>query len=61
VNLLLDVHALLWFLDDGPLVSGTAKKLIEDPSNRKLVSVATRSCIPCFPCQLSHVRIQMGF
>jgi PIN domain nuclease of toxin-antitoxin system len=41
VNVLLDAHALLWFLDDDPLLSGTAKKLIEDPSNPKFVSVAT--------------------
>jgi PIN domain nuclease of toxin-antitoxin system len=41
VNLLLDTHALLWFLDDAPLLGGTAKKLIEDPANHKFVSVAT--------------------
>ena len=41
MTLLLDAHTLLWFLDDAPLLSGTAKKLIEDPCNHKLVSVAT--------------------
>jgi PIN domain nuclease of toxin-antitoxin system len=41
VNLLLDTHALLWFLGDEPLLSAPAKKLIEDPANRKFVSVAT--------------------
>jgi len=41
VNLLLDTHALLWFLDDDPLLSGSAKALIEDPANHKFVSVAT--------------------
>jgi PIN domain nuclease of toxin-antitoxin system len=41
VNLLLDTHALLWFLDDAPLLSQTAKSRIEDPANRKLVSIAT--------------------
>ncbi len=41
MNLLLDTHALLWFLADDPLLSGTAKKLIEQPANHKLVSVAT--------------------
>jgi PIN domain nuclease of toxin-antitoxin system len=41
VNLLLDAHTLLWFLDDDPLLSGKAKKLIEHPSNHKFVSVAT--------------------
>jgi PIN domain nuclease of toxin-antitoxin system len=41
VNLLLDTHTLLWFLDDDPSLSGSAKTLIEDPANHKLVSVAT--------------------
>ena len=39
-NLLLDTHALLWFLWDDPKLSASAKALIEDPSNRKLVSIA---------------------
>jgi len=39
--LLLDTHALLWFLDDDPPLVPTAKSLIEDPANRKHVSVAT--------------------
>jgi PIN domain nuclease of toxin-antitoxin system len=41
VNLLLDTHALLWFLNDDPLLTGIAKKLIEDPANHKFVSLAT--------------------
>jgi len=41
VNLLLDAHALLWFLDDDQLLSANAKALIEDPANHKLVSIAT--------------------
>ena len=41
MNLLLDAHALLWFLDDDPLLSGTARSLIEDPANHKFLSVAT--------------------
>jgi PIN domain nuclease of toxin-antitoxin system len=41
VNLLLDIHALLWFLDDDPLLSASAKTLIENPANHKLVSMAT--------------------
>jgi PIN domain nuclease of toxin-antitoxin system len=41
VNLLLDTHALLWFLGDDPSLSATAKALIRDPANHKLVSVAT--------------------
>jgi len=41
VILLLDTHALLWFLNDDPFLSVTAKTLIEDPANRKFVSIAT--------------------
>jgi PIN domain nuclease of toxin-antitoxin system len=41
VTLLLDSHALLWFVWDDPLLSITAKAAIEDPANRKLVSVAS--------------------
>jgi len=39
--LLLDTHALLWFVWDDPQLSAVAKGLIEDPDNRKLVSIAS--------------------
>jgi hypothetical protein len=38
-DLLLDSHAMLWFFWDDPHLSQTAKALIEDPNNRKLVSI----------------------
>jgi PIN domain nuclease of toxin-antitoxin system len=41
VKLLLDSHAFLWFVWDDPQLSVTAKAAIEDPANRKLVSVAS--------------------
>ena len=41
MTLLLDTHTFLWFCQDDPLLSATAKGLVEDPSNRKLVSVAS--------------------
>jgi PIN domain nuclease of toxin-antitoxin system len=41
MNLLLDTHAFLWFCQDDPALSATAKALIENPANRKLVSVAS--------------------
>jgi PIN domain nuclease of toxin-antitoxin system len=41
LNLLLDTHALLYFLNDDPLLSKSAKAQIEDPNNHKFVSVAT--------------------
>ena len=40
-TLLLDTHTVLWFWWDDPQLSATAKALICDPANRKLVSMAT--------------------
>lgn len=41
MRLLLDTHTLLWFLEDSPSLSATARAAIEDPGNHKLVSIAT--------------------
>jgi PIN domain nuclease of toxin-antitoxin system len=41
VNLLLDTHALLWFLNNDTQLSPTAKTVIENSANCKLVSMAT--------------------
>ncbi len=41
MNLLLDSHTLLWFVTNDPKLSNIAKAAIEDPTNRKWVSVAT--------------------
>lgn len=41
MTLLLDTHAFLWFVWDDPQLSLPAKTAIEDPANRKLVSVAS--------------------
>jgi PIN domain nuclease of toxin-antitoxin system len=41
VTLLLDTHAFLWFVWADPQLSMTAKAHIEDPANRKLVSIAS--------------------
>ena len=41
MNLLLDTHVLLWFLNDDPQLVSTARLLIEEPAHRKFVSVAT--------------------
>lgn len=38
---LFDSQEMLWFLWDDPHLSATAKEAIEDPGNRKLVSVAS--------------------
>src|SRR3982750_4757623 len=41
MTLLLDTHAFLWFCQNDPALSAAAKTLIENPANRKLVSVAS--------------------
>lgn len=41
MTLLLDTHTFLWFCQDDPALSSTAKALIEDAGNRKLLSVAS--------------------
>ncbi len=41
MKLLLDTHALLWFLNGDSFLIPTAKALIQDPANRKYVSMAT--------------------
>lgn len=40
MNLLLDTHALLWWLDDHPTLSTTAKTAIADTENLVLISAA---------------------
>ncbi len=41
MNLLLDTHALLWFVWDDTKLSQGAKEAIEDTANLKFVSIAT--------------------
>lgn len=41
MNLLLDTHTLIWFLEGETTLSTNAKKLIENPANTNFVSVAT--------------------
>jgi PIN domain nuclease of toxin-antitoxin system len=56
VTLLLDTHTFLWFCQDDPLLSATARGLIEDAGNRKLVSVA--SCWEiAIKCGLGKLRL----
>ena len=41
MNLLLDTHTLIWFTEDAPSLSGSAKEAIEDPGNTSLYNVAS--------------------
>ena len=40
MNLLLDTHALLWWLADDPKLSGRAREVIGNGANTAFVSVA---------------------
>lgn len=42
MNLLLDTHAFLWFCQGDPALSAAAKLHIENPANRKLLSLASK-------------------
>jgi PIN domain nuclease of toxin-antitoxin system len=41
MRILLDTHAVIWFLDNNPSLSETAKKAIEDAENELFVSTVT--------------------
>jgi PIN domain nuclease of toxin-antitoxin system len=75
MKLLLDAHALLWFLDDDPKLSPVAKAALVDPANERwvspisLVEIALKvrlGKLPLsapfgvlFPAQLAANRIQL--
>ena len=40
-RLLVDTHALLWWLDDAPALSAAAREAIADPAHEPLVSTAS--------------------
>ncbi|MBW1996806.1 MAG: type II toxin-antitoxin system VapC family toxin [Deltaproteobacteria bacterium] len=40
MNLLLDTHVLLWWLDDNPILSEKAKRAISNPDNIVFISAA---------------------
>nr|VFJ60407.1 MAG: PIN domain nuclease, a component of toxin-antitoxin system (PIN domain) [Candidatus Kentron sp. DK] len=41
MKFLLDTHIFLWFIDANPKLSSSARQLIEDPVNERLLSVAS--------------------
>ncbi len=41
MRLLLDTHTFIWFVTDSPRLSPSAKALIEDELNEKLLSTAS--------------------
>jgi PIN domain nuclease of toxin-antitoxin system len=57
MNLLLDTHTMLWFFWDDPKLIASARSLIVDPTNRKLVSIA--SCWEV-AIKVSSGKLQLG-
>ncbi len=41
MRLLLDTHALYWYIDGSPQLSSTAQRLIQDAANDILISPAS--------------------
>src|SRR4051812_35765963 len=41
MKLLLDTHAVIWFVEGDPQMSALARALIEDPQNEKWLSIAS--------------------
>ena len=41
MNLLLDTHTFLWFIEGNSNLSNLAKHLIENPNNSKFISIAS--------------------
>jgi len=41
VNLLLDTHSFIWFVEDNPSLSSHARTLIEEPTNDVFLSIAS--------------------
>jgi PIN domain nuclease of toxin-antitoxin system len=41
MNILLDTHAFLWFVNDDPSLNESAKRLIEDESSQPFLSAAS--------------------
>jgi len=41
MKLLIDTHAFLWFIAGNPKLSGSARKLIENIENERLLSIAS--------------------
>jgi PIN domain nuclease of toxin-antitoxin system len=54
MKLLLDTHALLWFLMDDPKLRALAKATIEDPANPHLVPIEARHTAEVATLPLHH-------
>ena len=41
MNLILDTHSLIWFLNGDEKLTNKAKNAIEDPNNSTIISIAS--------------------
>ena len=57
MRLLLDTHSFLWFAEDSPRLSATARSLIEDGGNDVLLSLAS---IWEMAIKVSQGKLQLG-
>ncbi|MDP3916484.1 MAG: type II toxin-antitoxin system VapC family toxin [Bacteroidota bacterium] len=60
MNLLLDTHTLIWFLNGDGKLSDRVKTAIEDPNNSRIVSIASIWEI-AIKISLDKFRFQKGF
>jgi PIN domain nuclease of toxin-antitoxin system len=60
MNLLLDTHTLIWFLNGDGKLSDRVKTTIEDPNNSRIVSIASIWEI-AIKISLDKFRFQKGF
>ena len=60
MKLLLDTHSLIWFLNGDEKLSDKARYAIEDPSNSKIVSIASIWEI-AIKISLDKFKFQKGF
>ena len=60
MRLLLDTHALFWFVTSDPRLSATARQAIDDPNNQQLISVVSIWEI-AIKHSLGRLNLQMPF
>ncbi len=60
MRLLLDTHALLWFLEDDPRLSGLARAAVEAGENERWVSMAS-GWEMAIKSQLGKLRLPLAF
>ncbi len=60
MKLLLDTHALIWFLENDPKLSAAAREVIEEPANQRWVSMASGWEI-AIKAQIGKLRLPLAF